>query len=284
MLNNLTIFLVITTLFVYFGGKNVPKELVKYKLLIVGLTIGLIVCSFVKGNVEHFEVKNRNTVIYGCDDNESDETSPNYCSTFNCKHSVHSYLDDLSNTLNLGTVPTPGQTDTRTPSQIAVQRRINNLSINLNNQCQVAGANIANNFTPGSAADWERKRAIARRSSNSGEPESDSSESQESNEERLNDPCFNPQDLQKDGLCRSCKSKLGSNNPKVISYDDSNNDYKCLRCPSSPTHPSDPEVNDNRMQWYWQDTDCPRPLSNASNFNEASRYFSQENINIDLEE
>ena len=56
MLNNLTILSVVVTLFVYFGGKNVPKELSKYKLLIVGFTCGLIICSFVKRNVETFTV------------------------------------------------------------------------------------------------------------------------------------------------------------------------------------------------------------------------------------
>jgi hypothetical protein len=56
MLNNLTILFVAITLFVYFGGKNVPKELSKYKLLIVGFTCGLIICSFVNNNVEGFNI------------------------------------------------------------------------------------------------------------------------------------------------------------------------------------------------------------------------------------
>ena len=60
MLNNLTILSVVVALFVYFGGKNVPKELSKYKLLIVGFTCGLIICSFVKRNVETFTVGNYN--------------------------------------------------------------------------------------------------------------------------------------------------------------------------------------------------------------------------------
>lgn len=285
MLNNLTIFLVITTLFVYCGGKNVPKELVKYKLLIVGLTIGLIVCSFFKENIENFEIPDpmpghqgtNRTPIYSCDDNETDETSSNYCSIIECKHKVNDYLSEL-----LENAPPPKQ---RTGLERILYEHWRSFSRNLNNKCKTSdGANIANDFTPGSAAAWERNRAIATRSSNSGEPESDSSESQESNEDRLNDECFNPQDLQKDGFCRPCKSKLGSDNPKVISYDDSNNDYKCLRCPSNPSRPSEPGVNDNRLQWYWQDTDCPRPLSGVKNFNEAIRYFSQENIDIDLEE
>ena len=60
MLNNLTILSVVVALFVYFGGKNVPKELSKYKLLIVGFTCGLIICSFVKRDVETFTVGNYN--------------------------------------------------------------------------------------------------------------------------------------------------------------------------------------------------------------------------------
>jgi len=72
MLNNLTILFVVITLFVYFGGKNVPKELSNYKLLIVGLTCGLIVCSFVKNNVEAFTVGNYTCPRHGsCSDSSS---------------------------------------------------------------------------------------------------------------------------------------------------------------------------------------------------------------------
>jgi|TARA_B110000971_G_scaffold219178_1_gene259698 hypothetical protein len=73
MLNNLTILSVVVALFVYFGGKNVPKELSKYKLLIVGFTCGLIICSFVKRNVEGFRIPG--------DSQEDDWTTISECIT-----------------------------------------------------------------------------------------------------------------------------------------------------------------------------------------------------------
>jgi hypothetical protein len=94
MLNNLTILFVVITLFVYFGGKNVPKELSKYKLLIVGLTCGLIVCSFVKRNVEAFTVGSYNgDSAGGCVQQQQNDYHTNNSEVYDNISKLHENID-----------------------------------------------------------------------------------------------------------------------------------------------------------------------------------------------
>jgi len=93
MLNNLTILFVGITLFVYLGGKNVPKKLSKYKLLIVGLTCGLIACQFVN-NVENFDVTYGDDSIYSCNGDQRDKGAGDYCSMKNCHGAVRGWVKD----------------------------------------------------------------------------------------------------------------------------------------------------------------------------------------------
>jgi len=94
MLNNLTILFVGITLFVYLGGKNVPKKLSKYKLLIVGLTCGLIACQFVNNNVENFDVTYGDDSIYSCNGDQRDKGAGDYCSMKNCHGAVRGWVKD----------------------------------------------------------------------------------------------------------------------------------------------------------------------------------------------
>jgi len=231
MLNNLTIFLVITTLFVYFGGKNVPKELVKYKLLIVGLTIGLIICSFVKKNIEAFTVSygegGHQTTIYSCIEDEEDKRSHDYCSMRNCKHSVRRWT-------SVNFPPEPPTLDAETglltgggySQEDAITIK------DLYNQCKTTYRSGETKTLTGT---------------NVNEVSHDTS--------RVKDEewCSNPNNINTDGICYNCDNVLHTNNvPK-----DPENPYRpsgeCFRCALGM---------DGAKRW--RSTSCPRDPNNCS--------------------
>ena len=51
-MNNLMLFAIILVLFIYFGGSSVPKVLKTNKDLLLGVIVGLILCSFLGMKLE----------------------------------------------------------------------------------------------------------------------------------------------------------------------------------------------------------------------------------------
>jgi len=227
MLNNLTIFLVITTLFVYCGGKNVPKELIKYKLLIVGLTIGLIVCSFFNKKIENFTVSygegGNQTNIYSCNEDEEDNSSDNYCSMRNCKHSVRRWTG-----VNFPPEPPTRDAETGLLTGGGYSKEDARTIKDLYDQCKTTYRSGETHTFKNSGV-LDRTNAILADTS------------------RVKDEewCRNPENIIEGGGCYNCNHVIHGNVPK-----DPENPYRpngqCFRCSTAGG------------QNTWSPTSCPR--------------------------
>ena len=66
-MNQLCLGLAVFVAFIFYGGRSVPPVLKKYKMLILGLTIGCFACCALSGNIEGLGHHSRTTCGGGDD-------------------------------------------------------------------------------------------------------------------------------------------------------------------------------------------------------------------------
>ena len=96
-MNQFTLFVIILVVFTYYGGSNVPKVLKDNKELLLGVVVGLVLCSFMGTRLEGLCVPTAATIALADRDNRDLATlCPDNATAAECQQQYCNYTDDAA--------------------------------------------------------------------------------------------------------------------------------------------------------------------------------------------